>query len=93
MKSIEKRNILLGDNILSNIETFNDYYKFKAKEMYETQLSDTISQYFVYGTITLETSEEEGEEKDFYISVKLDKENGTFSIIPNLYIDGMKVKE
>lgn len=93
MKSIEERNILLGDNILNNIETFNDFYKFKAREMYVTQLSDNISQYFVYGTLTLETSEEEGEEKDFYISVKLDKENDTFSIIPKVYIDGMKVKE
>lgn len=93
MKIIEKSNILIGNNILDKIETFDDYYKFKAKEMYVTQLSDTISQYFVYGTLTLETSEDEGEEKDFYISVKLDKENGTFSIIPNLYIDGMKAKE
>lgn len=78
---------------MNNIEIFDDYYKFKAREMYVTQLSDTISQYFVYGTLTLETSEDEGEEKDFYISVKLDKENGTFSIIPNLYVDGMKVIE
>ena len=78
---------------MNNIEIFDDYYKFKAREMYVTQLSDTISQYFVYGTLTLETSEDEGEEKDFYISVKLDKVNGTFSIIPNLYVDGMKVIE
>ncbi len=61
--------------------------------MYESKISDTITQYFVYGVLTLESTGDDEEEIKFYISVKLDKKNNTFSVIPNLYIDNMKIVE
>ncbi len=82
----KKENNITIDNIYTYIKTFDDYYKFKAKEMYVSKLSDTISQYFVYGTLTKESTGDDDEQTPFYISIKLDKANNTFSVIPNLYI-------
>ena len=87
------KNNITKDNIFTKIETLNDFYKFKAKQMYETKISDNITQYFVYGILTIEATEDDEEETKFYISVKLDKQNNTFSIIPNQYIENMKVVE
>ncbi len=79
-------------NIDSHIKTLNDYYKFKAKEMYVRKIKDTISQYYVYGVLTLETTEDDEEETPFYISIKLDKGTNTFSVIPDTYIEGLSIK-
>ncbi len=88
-----KNNGISQSNVLNRIETLDDYYKFKAKEMYTAKNSDTIEQYFVYGTLTIEATGDDEEETPFYISVKLDKTNNTFSVIPNQYIQNMKVVE
>lgn len=82
----KEKNITI-DNVYSHIETFDRYYKFKAKEMYVGELSSTISQYYVYGTLTVEATGDDEQETPFYISIKLDKANNTFSVIPNLYIN------
>lgn len=82
----KEKNITI-DNIYSHIKTFDRYYKFKAKEMYVGELSSTISQYYVYGTLTVEATGDDEQETPFYISIKLDKANNTFSVIPNLYIN------
>lgn len=87
------KNNITKENVLNKIQTLDDFYKFKARQMYETKISDDITQYFVYGTLTVETTEDDEEETKFYISVKLDKQNNTFSVIPNQYIDNMKVVE
>lgn len=88
-----QKNNITEDNIYSHIETLNDYYKFKAKDIYVRELQSGISQYYVYGTLTIESTGDDEEEIPFYISVKLDKTNNTFSIIPDTYIDGLEVKE
>lgn len=82
----KEKNITM-DNIFSYVKTFDDYYKFKAKEMYVSELSSTVSQYYVYGTLRVEATGDDEEETPFYISVKLDKANNTFSVIPNLYVN------
>lgn len=82
----KEKNITI-DNIYSYVKTFDDYYKFKAKEMYVCELSSTVSQYYVYGTLTIESTGDDEQETPFYISVKLDKANNTFSVIPNLYVN------
>lgn len=92
-KSYRKANDITKSNVLTKIETLDDYYKFKAKEMYVAKLSDTVEQYFVYGILTLEATEDIGGEIEFYISIKLDKENNTFSVIPNQYIQNMEIVE
>lgn len=83
----KKENNITMDNIYSYVKTFDDYYKFKAKEMYVCELSSTVSQYYVYGTLTVEATGDDEQETPFYISVKLDKANSTFSVIPNLYVN------
>lgn len=88
-----KTNGITKQNILENIQTLNDFYKFKAREMYILKDSNEIEQYFVYGTLTLEATGDDEQETKFYISIKLDKTNNTFSVIPNLYIDNLKVVE
>lgn len=89
----KEKNNITEDNIYSHVKTFDDYYKFKAKEMYVRKLNDTISQYYVYGILTLEATEDDNEETPFYISIKLDKTNNTFSVIPDTYIDGLTVMD
>lgn len=88
-----QKNGITKENIYSYINTLDDYYKFKAKEMYVCKLQDTILQYYVYGTITVETTVNDNKETPFYVSVKLDKVNDTFSIIPNTYIEGLHIKQ
>lgn len=92
-ESYRKQKGITKSNVLSSIETLDDYYKFRAKEMYVAKLSDTIEQYFVYGILTLEATEETQGEIEFYVSIKLDKQNNTFSVIPNQYIQNTKIKE
>lgn len=81
------------DNVYQFVKTYDDYYKFKASEMYVANLSNNISQYYVYGTLTPESTGDDEEEIDFYISIKLDKLNNTFSVIPNKYIEGLNIKK
>ena len=88
-----KSNGITKQNILAHVQTLDDFYKFKAREMYILKDSNEIEQYFVYGTLTLEFDEDDEKETKFYISIKLDKTNNTFSVIPNLYINNMKVVE
>lgn len=88
-----KENKITKQNVLEHIQTLDDFYKFKAREMYILKDSNEIEQYFVYGTLTLEATGDDEQETKFYISVKLDKTNNTFSVIPNLYINNMKVVE
>ena len=87
------QNNITKENVLNKIQTLDDFYKFKARQMYETKISDTITQYFVYGTLTVESTGDDEQETKFYISVKLDRQNNTFSVIPNQYIDNMKVEK
>lgn len=92
-EAYRKEKGITKENVLNKLETLDDYYKFRAKEMYVTKLSDGLEQYFVYGILTLEATEEiEGEIK-FYVSIKLDKQNNTFSVIPNQYIQNMEIIE
>lgn len=92
-EAYRKEKEITKENILNKMETLDDYYKFRAKEMYVTKLSDNLEQYFVYGILTLEATEETEEKIEFYLSVKMDKQNNTFSVIPNQYIQDGKIVE
>lgn len=73
---LEKENIT-KENIASKIENW-ETENFIAEKMYVYDDTETISEYFVEGVI-------EGEK--YYIIVKVDYENETFSVMPNYYID------
>lgn len=81
-----KENQITTQNILSKIKTLEEHVKFRPEEMYVKKISDNVEQYYVFGHISKEVTEGEPEEIAFYISIKLDKVNNTFSVIPDLYI-------
>lgn len=56
---------------------------FIAKEMYVYDDTEIISEYFVKGKI---------ENREYYIIVKIDYDNETFSVLPNYYIDESTIK-
>lgn len=64
------------DNIEKNMEKWK-VGNFIAKEMYVYDI-ELMSEYFVKGQI---------ENREYYIIVKVDYDNETFSVLPNYYID------
>ena len=73
---LEKENIT-EDSITKEIEDWKTG-DFIAEKMYVYDDTETISEYFVAGLI---------ENKEYYIIVKVDYANETFSVLPNYYID------
>ena len=83
---IEKEGIT-KNNILEKIGKIETYKIFTAKEMYEQKITDSITKYYAYGAIKDEMEDGEALEEDFYITIKIDSQNGSFSVFPNTYID------
>lgn len=82
---ISKNNITV-ENVLENIDENGKYYDeiiLEIDEMYTIKNENDLAVYFIYGKIA-ETYEEEFQ--DFYIMVRLDKTNDTFSILPRKYM-------
>lgn len=73
---LEKENID-KNNITKEIKNWKTG-NFTAKKMYVYDDTETISEYFVAGLM---------ENKEYYIIVKIDYNNETFSVLPNYYID------
>ena len=84
---IEKKEISLN-NVLRMTEKIDSKTSFDAKKMYEQELPNKIIQYYAYGKLKKENSQEDSAEgKDFYISIKIDKAKGTFTLLPDTYIN------
>jgi len=73
---LEQENIT-KDNITKEIQKWR-MGDFIAKKMYVYDDTATMSEYFVTGLIG---------NKEYYIIVKIDYSNETFSVLPNYYID------
>lgn len=84
-KYIAKNNIT-EQNILNSVDKITNKQVFIARKIYEMAEDNYNSTFYVYGTIRDDKDEEKTQEKDFYITVKLNYENNTFSIIPFEYI-------
>lgn len=84
-KYIEENNIDI-DNVLENIEEngkYEDEIILSINDMYTIKNENDLCVYFVYGEIA-ETYESDF--KNFYIMVRLDKTNDSFSILPHYYM-------
>lgn len=92
-ESYRKEKGITKENIPEYLKLSDEYYTFRAREMYVAKLSGEVSQYYVYGNLGIESTDEVDEKTDFYISIKIDKVNNTFSVIPDLWIQGLTVKE
>lgn len=73
---LEKENIT-KNSITKELENWKTG-DFTAEKMYVYDDTETISEYFVAGLM---------ENKEYYIIVKVDYDNETFSVLPNYYID------
>lgn len=69
-------------NVLEKTEKYDELQIFSPKKIYELNQSETISVYYVYGKIRDDAEEGNLKQSDFYITVKLDKVNRTYSIMP-----------
>lgn len=78
-------------NILEKTERYNELQIFNAKKIYELNENETISVYYVYGKIRDDAEELDTKRSDFYITVKLDKVNRTYSIMPKGYMFSSKL--
>lgn len=86
-KQYIEKNEITKSNILQKIDTIDTYKAFTAKEMYQQKITDEIIQYYAYGVIKEDLPNGEPEEEKFYISIKIDSKNETFSVLPNTYIN------
>lgn len=73
---LQKENIT-ESNITKKIENW-ETGNFTAEKIYGYDDTEIMSEYFVAGLI---------ENKEYYIIVKIDYNNETFSVLPNYYID------
>ena len=78
-------------NVLNKVDNYSELQIFSPKKMYELNENETFSVYYVYGKIRDDAMEEIMPESDFYVTVKLDKVNRTFSIMPEGYMFSNKL--
>lgn len=83
---IEQNNIT-KNNILQKTGQLDVYKMFTAKEMHKQKLSDNITKYYAYGIVKEVLEDGDAEEEEFYITIKVDNKNETFSVFPNTYIN------
>lgn len=86
-KEYIEQNGITKNNILEKIGKIDTYKIFSAKEMYEQKITDGITKYYAYGVIKEDVADGEALEEEFYIAIKIDSKNSTFSVLPNTYID------
>lgn len=91
--SYKKKNNISADNVLDKLEKLDGVYSFEARKMYQEELNEDITKYYVYGYLKEEVIDQsfEVESIDYYIIVTLNAKNQTFSITPydgEIFING-----
>lgn len=77
-------NNITEQNILDKLEGINTYREFSPiKIYYYNDSSSKMISYYVIGTIKNISLDSETEENTYYIIINMDKENGTYSVIPD----------
>jgi len=71
----------LQNNDINMIQSYNNIQLFTAEKIYY-RVENNISTYFVYGIIEEDIMDEKMPENEFNITVVVDYNNNTFSIIP-----------
>ena len=89
---IKDNNININNvlNILDNVNLRGSNTIFKAKKMYQKILNTNTIEYYVYGKLIKDNLDEDELISDYYIIVKINKNNNSFYITP---YDGKIFKE
>ena len=74
------------DNVMEHVEKFDVYYKFKAEKMYYKEKTEDISIYYVFGDLVEDGIDDIGGPQDYYVTVILNTDNMTYSIMPFGYM-------
>ena len=81
----KKENNIDKNNILEYLPKLNKRYNFKARKMYEQELNDKYTKYYIYGLLIEDLFNEEDSIKntlDFYTIVTINSKDHTYSITP-----------
>ena len=81
-KEYKEKNNITKENLNNYIKYLDGIYSFNPKKMFVQRLGLNTYKYYVYGLISKESIDITPEESNFYISVILDRKNGTFAIEP-----------
>lgn len=82
-KSYIKEKNITKDNILTQLENVREYNQFYPKIIYcKTNQETLITSYYIIGQIEKVSLDENEPREEYYITINMDKNNGTFSVIP-----------
>lgn len=81
------------DNVMEYVEQLDGMQIVQLNKMYEQSIENNIKVYYAEGYIREDVMEQETEREPYYITVKLDDTNGTFSIMPFGYMDTMSIQK
>lgn len=97
MKVLDKNYIsyegITEQNLWNKIESPEFLQILSVQAMYEGEMKGNIKTYYVSGTVRDDIMDMQTEEKPFYVTVKLDTVNQTFSIMPEGYMFSVKTKK
>lgn len=87
-KSYIEEKQITQENLLNKVGNSDSKYLFTAKKMYQQELPDETIQYYAHGKLSdVYAMDSSTEEKEFYISIKINRKYGTFTILPDTYIN------
>lgn len=85
-------NGITKENVLKKLPklNFNNDYSFEARKMYDEEINENITRYYLYGFLNENLIDGHSKSTDYYLIVDLDIINNTFEITP---YDGKIFKE
>ena len=89
--SYKKSNNISKENVLDKLDKLDSTYNFEGRKMYQQEITENTTKYYVYGYLREETINNDGNKQDFYIVVTLNNKDKTFSITPydgEIFING-----
>lgn len=92
-KSYIQKEQITSINIEEKINDLGVSKIYTAKTMYQEKNDENIKTYYVSGTVRDDIMDMQTEEKPFYVTVKLDTVNQTFSIMPEGYMFSVKTEK
>lgn len=78
---INSKNINVS-NVYDFLTRYDGNVNFNSRKMYEEQVSNNVTKYYVYGYVERDIMDSFPEQIDEYFIVKLDSKNQTFTIQP-----------
>lgn len=89
--SYKKSNNISKENVLDKLDKLDSTYNFEGRKMYQQEINENTTKYYVYGYLREENINNDGNKQDFYIVVTLNTKDKTFSITPydgEIFING-----